>query len=67
MQWEEKKQNFINAYNANNFDGTGVSVIDMATYLGVSKNTVINHAERFNKEFELNEDRTIVKKKEEIR
>ena len=65
-QWEEKKQNFINAYNANNFDGTGVSVIDMATYLGVSKNTVINHAERFNKEFELNEDRTIVKKKEEI-
>lgn len=65
-QWEEKKQNFINAYNANNFDGSGVSVIDMATYLGVSKNTVINHAERFNKEFELNEDRTIVKKKEEI-
>ena len=65
-QWEEKKQNFINAYNANNFDGTGVSVIDMATYLGVSKNTVINHAERFNKEFELNEDRTMVKKKEEI-
>ena len=65
-RWEEKKQNLITAYDANNFDGTGVSIIDLARHLSVSEKTIVNHVERFNDVFELNEDKTKVIKKEEV-